>query len=60
MTSAVIFDQRKDIMRSENVHDTVDMHEAVVLIVERAIPANSYHDQWLVEQWHDTQRFGYR
>ena len=36
----VIFDQRKDIMRSENVHDTVvDMrHEAAALIVERAIP----------------------
>ena len=33
----VIFDQRKDIMRSENVHDTVvDMrHEAAALIVER-------------------------
>jgi preprotein translocase subunit SecA len=55
----VIFDQRKDIMRSENVHDTVvDMrHEAVVLIVERAIPANSYHDQWLAEQLrNDSQR----
>ena len=48
----VIFDQRKDIMRSENVHDTVvDMrHEAAALIVERAIPENSYHDQWLAEQ----------
>ena len=55
----VIFDQRKDIMRSENVHDTVvDMrHEAASLIVERAIPQNSYHDQWLAEQLHnDTQR----
>ena len=55
----VIFDQRKDIMRSENVHDTVvDMrHEAVALIVERAIPANSYHDQWLAEQLrNDSQR----
>ena len=55
----VIFDQRKDIMRSENVHDTVvDMrHEAASLIVERAIPQNSYHDQWLAEQLHnDAQR----
>ena len=55
----VIFDQRKDIMRSENVHDTVvDMrHEAAALIVERAIPANSYHDQWLTEQLrNDAQR----
>ena len=51
----VIFDQRKDIMRSENVHDTVvDMrHEAASLIVERAIPQNSYHDQWLAEQLHN-------
>ncbi len=55
----VIFDQRKDIMRSENVHDTVvDMrHEAAALIVERAIPENSYHDQWLAEQLrNDAQR----
>ena len=55
----VIFDQRKDIMRSENVQDTVvDMrHEAAALIVERAIPANSYHDQWLTEQLrNDAQR----
>ncbi len=55
----VIFDQRKDIMRLENVHDTVvDMrHEAASLIVERAIPENSYNDQWLAEQLHnDAQR----
>ena len=55
----VIFDQRKDIMRSENVHDTVvDMrHEAAALIVDRAIPAKSYHDQWLAEQLrNDAQR----
>ena len=55
----VIFDQRKDIMRSENVHDTVvDMrHEAASFIVERAIPQNSYHDQWLAEQLNnDAQR----
>ena len=55
----VIFDQRKDIMRSENVHDTVvDMrHEAAAIIVERAIPENSYHDQWHAEQLrNDAQR----
>ena len=55
----VIFDQRKDIMRSDNVHDTVvDMrHEAAALIVGRAIPENSYHDQWLAEQLrNDAQR----
>ncbi len=51
----VIFDQRKDIMRSSDVNDTiVDMRrEAVTLIVERAIPAKSYHDQWLGEQLRD-------
>jgi preprotein translocase subunit SecA len=55
----VIFDQRKDIMRSGDVSDTiVDMRqEAAALIVERAIPANSYHDQWLAEQLrNDAQR----
>ena len=44
----VIFDQRKEIMRADDVHDTVvDMrHEAAALIVERAIPAGTYHDEW--------------
>ena len=48
----VIFDQRKEIMRADDVHDTVvDMrHEAVALIVERAVPAGSYHDAWNAEQ----------
>ena len=42
----VIFDQRKEIMRADDVHDTVvDMrHEAAALIVERAVPAGTYHD----------------
>jgi preprotein translocase subunit SecA len=55
----VIFDQRKDIMRADNVHDTViDMrHEAAALIVERAIPAGSYNDQWDARQLdQDAQR----
>ena len=44
----VIFDQRKEIMRADDVHDTVvDMrHEAAALIVERSIPAGTYHDSW--------------
>ena len=44
----VIFDQRKEIMRADDVHDTVvDMrHEAAALIVERSIPAGTYHDEW--------------
>ena len=55
----VIFDQRKDIMRADDVHDTViDMrHEAAALIVERAIPAGSYNDQWDARQLdQDAQR----
>ena len=48
----VIFDQRKEIMRAEDVHETiVDMrHEAAALIVERAIPADTFHDKWNAEQ----------
>ena len=44
----VVFDQRKEIMRADDVHDTVvDMrHEAAALIVERSIPAGAYHDAW--------------
>ena len=44
----VIFDQRKEIMRADDVHDTVvDMrHEAAALIVELSIPAGTYHDAW--------------
>jgi preprotein translocase subunit SecA len=44
----VIFDQRKEIMRADDVRDTVvDMrHEAAALIVERSIPAGTYHDAW--------------
>ncbi len=48
----VIFDQRKEIMRADDVHDTVvDMrHEAAALIVERAVPAGTYNDAWNAEQ----------
>ena len=48
----VIFDQRKEIMRADDVHDTVvDMrHEAAALIVERSVPAGTYHDAWNAEQ----------
>ena len=48
----VIFDQRKEIMRSDDVHETVvDMrHEAIALIVERAVPTGTYHEEWDAEQ----------
>ncbi len=54
----VIFDQRKEIMRADDVHETVvDMrHEAAALIVERAVPAGSYHDAWNAEQLDEDAR----
>ena len=54
----VIFDQRKEIMRADDVHDTVvDMrHEAAALIVERAVPADTYHDAWNAKQLGDDAR----
>jgi len=49
---SVIFEQRKEIMRADDVQETVTemRHEAAAQIVERAIPAGSYHDQWLPDQ----------
>ena len=49
---SVIFSQRKEIMRAEDVQETVTemRHEAAAQIVERAIPDGSYHDQWLPNQ----------
>ena len=54
----VIFDQRKEIMRADDVHETVvDMrHEAAALIVERAVPADTYHDVWNAKQLGDDAR----
>ncbi|MEK9558494.1 MAG: preprotein translocase subunit SecA, partial [Alphaproteobacteria bacterium] len=48
----VIFEQRKEIMRSGDVQDTVtDMRrEAVSQIVERSVPAGSFSDQWNAAQ----------
>ena len=48
----VIFEQRKDIMRAPDVQDTVGemRREAVAQIVERAVPAGSFSDQWDAEQ----------
>ena len=44
----VIFEQRKEIMRSGDVQDTVtDMRrEAVSQIVERSVPVGTFSDQW--------------
>ena len=47
----VIFDQRKEIMRSENVNEMItDMrHEVIENIVYKSIPDQSYHDEWDAE-----------
>ena len=44
----VIFDQRKEIMRSDDISEMVlDMrHEVIESIVFKSIPNQSYHDQW--------------
>ena len=48
----VVFEQRKEIMRAADVQDTVTemRREAVAQIVERAVPAGSFSDQWDAEQ----------
>ena len=47
----VIFDQRKDIMRSDDISAMItDMrHEVIETIVYQSIPDQSYHDEWDVE-----------
>ena len=48
----VIFEQRKEIMRASEVQETVTemRHEAVAQIVEKAVPAGTFSDQWNAEQ----------
>jgi preprotein translocase subunit SecA len=47
----VIFDQRKEIMRSDDISEMVsDMrYEAIESIVLQSIPSQSYYDQWDAE-----------
>ena len=47
----VIFDQRKEIMRSEDISEMItDMrHEVIEAIVYKSIPDQSYHDEWNAE-----------
>ena len=47
----VIFDQRKEIMRSDDISEMIiDMrHEVIETIVFKSIPEQSYHDQWDTE-----------
>ncbi len=50
----VIYEQRKDLMRAEDVHETVtDMrHEVIDDLVTRHIPPNAYAEQWDVSGLH--------
>lgn len=47
----VIYEQRKEIMNSEQVEDLVSelRHDAIIDIVERCIPAGSYPEQWNID-----------
>ena len=51
----VIYEQRKDLMRSTDVAETVaDMrHETIDDLVTRCIPANAYAEQWDVKSLHE-------
>ena len=54
----VIFSQRKEIMETPNVHETVrDMrHDAIDTIVAEAIPQNSFAEQWDAEKLKSSSR----
>jgi len=54
----VVFEQRKDMMRAEDVRDTVAGMRAEVLedLVARCIPAKSYAEQWEVDSLHEEVR----
>ncbi len=47
----VVYEQRKELMRSEDVHeDVVAMrHETVEEMVERCIPSHAYSEEWEVD-----------
>ena len=54
----VVFEQRKDMMRAENVHDTVLSMRTEVLedLVARCIPPKAYVEQWDVDGLHEETR----
>ena len=51
----VIYEQRKDLMRSEDVHETVvEMrHQVVDGLIQEFIPANAYAEQWETGALHE-------
>jgi preprotein translocase subunit SecA len=54
----VIYEQRKDIMRANDVAEqVVDMrHEVIETLVARCIPENAYAEQWEVATLHEETR----
>jgi preprotein translocase subunit SecA len=51
----VIYEQRKELMRTSDVSGTVEemRHEVIDLIVSKYIPANSYAEQWDAKGLHE-------
>ncbi|WP_419905924.1 preprotein translocase subunit SecA [Kiloniella sp.] len=51
----VIYEQRKEVMSSEEVKDTVASmrHEVLEDLVTRCIPANAYSEQWELDSLHE-------
>ncbi|MEZ5648190.1 MAG: preprotein translocase subunit SecA [Alphaproteobacteria bacterium] len=50
----VIYEQRREIMQADDVSDTIEAmrHEALEQLVARCIPANSYAEQWALDDLH--------
>jgi preprotein translocase subunit SecA len=51
----VVFEQRKDLMREEDVHETVEAMRMEVIdgLIERCIPSGAYAEQWEVASLHE-------
>jgi preprotein translocase subunit SecA len=51
----VVYEQRKDLMRVDDVHDTVlEMrHQTIEDLVDRCIPPNTYAEQWDASGLHE-------
>ena len=54
----VVYEQRRDLMRSEDLHEAVaEMREEVIEeLVGRCIPPQAYHEQWEVQSLHEEIR----
>ena len=51
----VVFEQRKDLMRADDVHDTVlDMrYDVIDAVVDQAMPKDALPDQWSMDSLHE-------